>query len=354
MNKTISVARIRHRREDNRVNRRDLLALPAFLTLVTLDPRTGRAADRIRVGMLKPNIVTVIYWIAVKTGAFDKNGLDIAENPFPSGQTAAGIEQLLRGGIDFYLGASGEVAHANSRYLEAGKPVPLALIEGGISSGSFFVLQNSLRGKTLDELRGMKLRIGLSNPSSYHLILFRAFLRERGMTTDNFAWEFLTLGGPEMLPAMVSHQLDGFMHDALTTTLAQRANAGFVFMSSNRGDMGENAKHLPGTGVCGNRDFMQKNSDTTRRFTQALRDASAAYAAAPKAQMVAIMAEWSRQDPGVIDDMYGNFDPRVGLTPHAAQIWWDILGSAMLARGEISPKLTLNDVFDLHYVQQTA
>ena len=81
------------------MNRRDLLALPAFLTLVTLDPRTGRAADRIRVGMLKPNIVTVIYWIAVKTGAFDKNGLDIAENPFPSGQTAAGIEQLLRGGI---------------------------------------------------------------------------------------------------------------------------------------------------------------------------------------------------------------------------------------------------------------
>ena len=45
--------------------------------------------------------------------------------------------------------------------------------------------------------------------------------------------------------------------------------------------------------------------------------------------------------------MYERFDPRVGLTRAAAQTWWDILGNAMLARGEISPKLTLNDVFDL-------
>ncbi len=304
--------------------------------------------------MLKPNIVTVIYWIAVKTGAFEKNGLDIVENPFPSGQTAAGIEQLLRGGIDFYIGASGEVAHANSRYLEAGKPVPLALIEGGIAGGSFFVLRNDLRGKALDELRGMKLRIGLSNPSSYHLILFRAFLREHGMTTDDLAWQFLTIGGPEMLPALVSKQLDGFMHDALTTTLAQRAKAGFVFMGSDRGDMGEQAKRLPGTGVCGNRDFIQKNPDTTRRFTQGLRDASAAFSAGAKPQMIAIMAEWSRQDPAVIEDMFDIFDPRIGLTPRAAQAWWDILGSAMLARGEISPKLTLDDVFDLHYTRQSA
>jgi ABC-type nitrate/sulfonate/bicarbonate transport system substrate-binding protein len=336
------------------MRRRNLLAVPAVLTLATSAPRSSLAADRIKVGMLKPNIVTVIYWIAVRTGAFEKNGLDVAENPFPSGQTAAGIEQLLRGGLDFYLGASGEVAHVDSRYVEAGKPAPIALIEGGIAGGSFFFLRNDLQGKALDELRGMKLRIGLSNPSSYHLILFRAFLRDRGMTTDDLQWQFLTIGGPEMLPAMVSHQLDGFMHDALTITLALRAKAGFVFMSSDRGDMGEQAKLLPGTGVCGNRAFMQKNPDTTRRFTQALRDASAAYAAAPKQHMMTIMAEWSRQDLAVIGDMYDRFDPRVGLTERAAQSWWNLLGNAMRERGEISPKLTLSEVFDLHFVQQNA
>jgi ABC-type nitrate/sulfonate/bicarbonate transport system substrate-binding protein len=301
--------------------------------------------------MLKPNIVTAIYWIAVKTGAFQRNGLDVVENPFPSGQTAAGIEQLIRGGINFYLGASGEVAHANSRYLEIGKPPPIALVEGGIAGGSFFVLRPDLHGKTFDDLRGQSLSIGISNPSSYHLILLRAFLRERGMTTDDLRWRFLTVGGPEMLPALVSRQLDGFLHDALTTTLAIRAKAGFLFMSSDRGDMGAHAKLLPGTGVCANRAFLRDHPETAARFTQALRDASAAWSAAPRAEMVAIMSEWSRQDPAVIDDMYDRFDPRVGLTREAAQTWWDILGQAMLARGEISPKLTLDDVFDLRFAR---
>ncbi len=314
----------------------------------------ARAADRIQVGMLKPNIVTAIYWIAVKTGAFQKNGLDVVENPFPSGQTEAGIEQLMRGSLDFYLGASGEVAHADSRYVEAGKPPPIALIEGGIAGGSFFVLRDEQQGKTLDDLRGKPLQIGISNPSSYHLILLRAFLRERNMTTDDLGWRFLTIGGPEMLPAMASKQLDGFLHDALTTTLALRAKLGFIFMSSDRGDMGKRAKLLPGTGVCANLAFTRAHPDVTKRFTQALRDASAAYAAAPRAEMVAIMSEWSRQDPAVIEDMYDRFDPRIGMTREATEAWWDILGSAMLARGEISPKLTVNDVFDLQFTRQNS
>jgi ABC-type nitrate/sulfonate/bicarbonate transport system substrate-binding protein len=329
------------------MKRRAVLAAPAIIAVA----HRAHAADPIKVGMLKPNIVTAIYWIAVRTKAFENQGLDVAENPFPSGQTAAGIEQLMRGGIDFYMGASGEVAHADSRYVEAGKPPPIALIEGGIAGGSFFVLRNELKGKTLDDLRGESLRIGISNPSSYHLILLRAFLREHGMTTDDLKWRFQTVGGPEMLPALYSRQLDGFLHDALTATLAMRANAGFIFMDSDRGDMGPRAKMLPGTGVCANRDFVRKNPAVTKRFAQALRDASAAYTAAPKADMVAIMSEWSRQDPAVIADMYERFDPRVGLTPAAAETWWDILGGAMLARGEISPKLTLNDVFDLDFVR---
>ena len=333
------------------MKRRVLLGTAA---MAGLGARRARADDRIRVGMLKPNIVTAIYWISVKTGSFQKHGLDVVENPFPSGQTAAGIEQLFRGGLDFYLGASGEVAHACSRYVETGKPAPIALVEGGISGGSFCVMREDLKGKTLDDLRGKPLRIGISNPSSYHLILLRALLREHGMTTDDLGWRFLTIGGPEMLPAMASKQLDGFLHDALTATLALRARIGFIFMNSDQGDMGERAKLLPGTGVCANLAFARAHPEVTKRFTQALRDASAAYTAAPKADMVAIMAEWSRQDLAVIDDMYERFDPRVGLTAEAAQTWWDILGSAMLARGEISPKLTINDVFDLRFTRQNS
>jgi len=45
------------------MRRRVLLATPAVLSFA----RQANAADRIKVGMLKPNIVTAIYWIAVKT-----------------------------------------------------------------------------------------------------------------------------------------------------------------------------------------------------------------------------------------------------------------------------------------------
>ena len=72
------------------MNRRSILAMPAIAALSSLRGRRAFAADKIRVGMLKPNIVTVIYWIAVKTGAFNKNGLNVVAYPFPSGQTAAG------------------------------------------------------------------------------------------------------------------------------------------------------------------------------------------------------------------------------------------------------------------------
>jgi ABC-type nitrate/sulfonate/bicarbonate transport system substrate-binding protein len=312
--------------------------------------QSARAADKVRVGMLKPNIVTVLYWIAVRTGSFDKNGIAIQEFPVPSGQTAAGIEQLLRGDTDFYLGASGEVAHLDSHAIEMGHTSPISIIETSGYSGSFIVLRPDLKGKSLDELRGMKLRIAISNPSSYHLILLRAYLSSRKMTTDDLKWMFLTTGAQEMLPALMSRQIDGFMHDCLTTTLAIRDKAGFIFMSSDAGDMGEVAKNVPGTSICGSQAFISAHPDVTRRFVQSLRDGSAAYDKASKPEMVTIMAEWSRQDPAVIDALYDRFNPRTTLSAATAKAWWDVLGGAMLSRGEISPKLSMNNVFDLSFV----
>src|SRR5215469_1107361 len=132
----------------------------------------GYAADKVRVGMLKPNVVTVIYWIAVKTGSFEKNGLEVEEHPFPSGQSVAGIEQMLRGSLDFYIGAGGEVARANSQSMQAGKPPPLAMMPAGDKGGTNFTMSNKLQGKSFDELKSQQLRIGISSPSSTHLILF--------------------------------------------------------------------------------------------------------------------------------------------------------------------------------------
>src|SRR5437764_10089084 len=113
------------------------IAAASLLCLALLAAGPAGAADKIRVGVLKPNVVTVIYWIAVKTGAFEKNGIEVVEQPFPSGQSVAGIEQLLRGNLDIYMGAGGEAVRANSQSIVAGKPAPIAIIQGTDIGGTF-------------------------------------------------------------------------------------------------------------------------------------------------------------------------------------------------------------------------
>jgi hypothetical protein len=77
----------------------------------------------------------------------------------------------MRGGLDFYLGASGEVAHADSRNVEAGKAAP---IEGGTAGGAwrmivaeevlasqdgieYFLTEPRLQFKTVDLMTAMIL-----------------------------------------------------------------------------------------------------------------------------------------------------------------------------------------------------
>ena len=312
----------------------------------------ARAADKVRVGMLKPNVVTVIYWIAVHTGAFAKNGLEVEEHPFPSGQSVAGVEQLLRGNLDFYVGAGGEVARANSQSMQAGKPVPLAMMPAGDKGGTNFMMRNDLQGKSFDDLKGQTLRIGISSPSSTHLILFRSFLKERHLTTDDLKWQFITVNGANMVPALLGGQLDGFMHDALTATIALRSKAGFLFMSAHRGDMGEAAQNLPNTMITGSRAYMKAHPDITRRFFQAIYDASDAYDKAPEAERVKMIGEWTHREPAVIEDMLAIFDPRVPRSRKPADAWWALNAESMKARGEIAKTMTFDDVFDLTYLQQ--
>jgi len=333
-------------------NGRRLLFAALVLASIASAHGGARAADKVRVGMLKPNVVTVIYWIAVKTGSFEKNGLAVEEHPFPSGQSVAGVEQLLRGSIDFYIGAGGEVARADSQSMQAGKPPPLAMMPAGDKGGSNFALRNDLQGKTFDDLKGRELRIGISSPSSTHLILFRSFLRDKGMTTDDLKWKFITVQGANMVPALLGGQLDGFMHDALTMTIALHAKAGFLFMSAQRGDMGPVAQNLPNTMVTGSRSFMSAHPDITRRFVNSLYDASDAYDTASQAERVRIIGEWTRQEPAVVAEMLQLFDPRMPRDRTPADAWWALDGSAMKTRGEILDKVTFDDLFDLTYLKQ--
>ena len=315
---------------------------------VVAAPRVARAADTVRFGVLYPNLTTVIHAIAKKIGAYEKQGLNVIETKFKSGQTVEGVEQLWRGRLDFYMGGAPEVPRLNSRLIEGGRPAPLAVVSGANPGHTSLVLSTKLHPNIIDEILQQPLRIGVSSLSSVHLAFFRGYLRtEKKLELDAIKWRFLGIEAANMLPALLTGQIDGFLHSEPTTTLAIVNKSGHLFMQAARGDMGPNPP--PATLMSSRRDYLAQNPEIARRFLRAIADANEAYARA-RADMTAVIAEWSGQDEKIIHAAQDRMNPTTHLTQAQAQKWWDFIGSVMVERGELSPKVKpFPDVFDLSF-----
>ena len=321
-----------------------LLATPFIAKLVS-----AQDVATVQFGVLYPNLTTVIHEIALKTGAYARNKLNVVETKFKSGQTVDGVQQLWRGNLDFYMGGAPEIPHLNSRLIEDGKPAELAVVSGANPGHTSLVLGNKLNPKTIDEILNQPLRIAVSSMSSVHLSFFRGYLRmEKKMDPNSIAWKFLALEAGNMLPALLTDQIDGFLHSEPTTTLALTNNAGHLFMQAARGDMGPNPP--PATFMGSRRNYLTDNNEVAHRFMQAIADANAAYSNSPKEEMVKIIAEWSGQKDEIVAAAYERMNPITKMTKLQAEKWWDIIGATMVERGEISPKIEpFRDVFELDY-----
>src|SRR5262249_59337292 len=108
------------------ITRRKLLVSASAFPFVS--PCFGAEPDKVRFGMLYPNLVSVIHAIAKKIAAYERQNLVVVESHFKSGQATAGIEQLWRGNLDFYMGGAPEVPRLNSRVIESGGAPPLAVV----------------------------------------------------------------------------------------------------------------------------------------------------------------------------------------------------------------------------------
>src|ERR1700674_1165897 len=246
------------------INRRRFLQSASALIAA---PTVVRAAgpDTVRFGVLHPNLTTVIHEIANRTGAYERQNLKVVETRFKSGQTVEGVEQLWRGNLDFYMGGAPEVPRLNSRLIEAGSPPPLAVVNGANPGHTSMVLSNKLQPKTIDELLNQPLRIAVSSLSSVHLAFFRGYLlTEKKLDLKAIAWRFMGIEGSTMVPALLTGQIDGFLHSEPTTTLAIVNKAGHLFMQAARGDMGPNPP--PATLMASRRDFIRDKNELGKRF----------------------------------------------------------------------------------------
>jgi ABC-type nitrate/sulfonate/bicarbonate transport system substrate-binding protein len=311
-------------------------------------PRAARPAgnDTVRFGLLHPNLTTVIHEVAKRTGAYDRQNLTVVETRFKSGQTVEGVEQLWRGNLDFYMGGAPEIPRLNSRIIENGGAPPLAVVSGANPGHTSLVLGNKLNPRSIDEILKDRLRIAVSSLSSVHLAFFRGYLRaEKKLELDAIGWRLLRIDSGSMVPALLTGQIDGFIHSEPTTTLAIANNAGHLFMQAARGDMGLDPP--PATFLGSRRDFIAQKPDVARRFMRAIFDANDAYNRSPK-EMAPLVAEWSGQDIKIVLTAQERMNPTTRMTPAQARKWWDFIGATMVERGEISPKMKpFPDVFDL-------
>lgn len=330
------------------LTRRSLIASAAVLPFIG---RLGYAADRARVrfGVLYPNLTTVIHEIALKTGAYERQGLDIEETRFKSGQTVDGVNELWRGNLDFYMGGAPEIPRLNSRLIEDGKPAALSVVSGANPGHTSLVLSNKLQPKSIDEILNQPLKIAVSSLSSVHLSFWRGYLQnEKKLDPNAVAWQYLPLEAGNMLPALLTNQIDGFLHSEPTTTLAIVNKAGHLFMQAGRGDMGPNPP--PATFLSSRRDFLKDNDEVARRFMKAIGEANDAYKNSPKEKMTPLIAEWSGQKEEVVAVAYERMNPVTAMTQAQAEKWWNIIGTTMVVRGELSPKVDpFRDVFQLDY-----
>jgi ABC-type nitrate/sulfonate/bicarbonate transport system substrate-binding protein len=329
------------------LSRRRLIAGAAALPLTSIRS-LGLEPDKVRFGMLYPNLVSVIHAIAKRIGAYERHNLIVVETPFKSGQATAGVEQLWRGNLDFYMGGAPEIPRLNSRLIESGGAPPLAVVSGTNPGHTSLVLSNKLKPKSIDELLDQRLRIAVSSLSSVHRAYLRGYLRlERKVDLDSLPWRFVSIDGGNMIAALMTDQIDAFLHSEPTTTLAIINNAGHLFMQAARGDMGPNPP--PNSFLTSRRDFLQQKPDVARRFLRAIFDANAAYEAS-REQMIPAMAEWSGSDEKVIRAAAERMNPSALMTREQAQRWWDFIGIAMIERGEIVAKMDpFRDVFELGY-----
>jgi ABC-type nitrate/sulfonate/bicarbonate transport system substrate-binding protein len=330
------------------ITRRSLIASAMAMPFIS---RRGFAADQatVRFGVLYPNLTTVIHEIALKTGAYERNNLKVEETRFKSGQTVDGVNELWRGNLDFYMGGAPEIPRLNSRLIEDGKPAALAVVSGANPGHTSLVLSEKIQPKSIDEILNQPLKIAVSSMSSVHLSFFRGYLqREKKMDPNSIAWQFLPLEAGNMLPALLTGQIDGFLHSEPTTTLAIEKKVGHLFLQAGRGDMGPNPP--PATFMSSRRDFLKDNEEVARRFMKAIGEANDAYRNSPKEQMIPIISEWSGQEAEIVGNAYERMNPVTSMTKAQAQKWWDIIGTTMISRGELSPKVEpFRDVFELDY-----
>ncbi len=324
---------------------RSFVAAAAFLALGS-GGALAQDLTKVKTGWLRSSLSLVLHPIALDEGFYKKRGVEPVTKVIRSGDGAIGPQSVMSGELEVYIGVISDVAKINSEALEIGQQPPLAVVAIGSPGATNLVLKKTLPFNGLDDIKG--LRIGVSSLGSAHLVTFRQFLAEKNTTVEKLGLRLVALGGGDMPPALVSGQIDGFLHSQPTPSIAiATGQAKLVLAPSQMGIAGTS----PNVGIIVSRKWAVANKAALTKFVAGLRDASDAYASIPKDRIVKIAASHLGGEPELIAASYDSVDPRLVAGQQGADTYWSVEMSAMKERGEVGKNFQQKDLFDFRLIE---
>jgi ABC-type nitrate/sulfonate/bicarbonate transport system substrate-binding protein len=264
------------------MRRRDFGKLAGLAALGGLTAVRGWAADRMVVGTgVDPTLSQ--FYVGPEAGIFKKHGLDVEVKLF--GSASASTPSLIPGDIQASLTSvpAGVLAHAR-----APKVVLVAMTD--IATDYYGVIAES-RLKTLGDLRGQKVGVAMGTSSEVFAI---QALERASMTLKDV--QVVNVEPPEMLAALIRKDVSAFFVWEPWLTRAKMATRGQSHI-------------LPGSDfyyihnhLVMDREWIEKNRDTTLRFLRAVKEAGE-FAMQRPAEAAPMIARFLKLDVELVKEL---------------------------------------------------
>jgi NitT/TauT family transport system substrate-binding protein len=323
------------------INRRDFSA-GAIALFASRSARATDAPIPVKLGWLKSSLSLVLSPIAMDEGFYSKNGLAPQVTEIRSGDGSLGPQSVMASQLDFYIGVISDVAKLNSQAIDAGAKPPLMVFAVGSPGATNLVLRNDIPFSSIQDIKG--LRIAVSSLGSAHLVTFRQYLAEQHTSVEALNLQLLSVDGGDMPAALVTGQIDGFLHSQPTPAIAvATGKAKLVLTPAQMGRAGTS----PNVGLIARTDWAKAHADVVKRMIAALREASDAYPSLPRQTVTDIAVKYLGGDPAIVAASFDSIDPRLVPDPQkGADTYWSVEMAAMKTRGEVSPDFKQSDMFD--------
>ncbi len=328
--------------------RRTLIRTAAALLLTALSSTASLAEETtVKIGWLRSSLSLALHPIAIEEGFYARQGIAPKVTVVRSGDGALGTQLVMSRDLDFYIGTVSDIARLNSQAIDAKQKPILTVFAVGAPGATHLVVKKGLEYKSVADLKG--LRIGVTSPGSTHIITFRHYLGDQGTSLEGLAVKLVTLSGDDMPAALLSGQIDAFLHSQPTPSIAVANGAGRIALAPS--DMGV-AGASPNVGLIARADWAQSNPEIVRKMVTALREASIAYPSIPKERVVSVAVKYLGGDPELVLASYPYVDPRLVVDQQkGADIYWSVEMAAMKTRGEVSPGFEQKDMFNFSYAR---